>query len=135
MFDRSMEPSEQKAFRDGLQALMRDSQTLHAAGLAGAAAPQREAYLEALEASEVPLNPPGALARGNPAREFLTVVKRLTVIGFFTSEIAARHELDVELFPGSFVGEKPMNAQSRTFYEDAFGVPLERPPGYLARHE
>jgi hypothetical protein len=129
MFNRGMQPPEQKTFRDGLQAIMRDSQTLHSGGFSAAAVAQRGAYLGALDTR---LNSPTASDLKNPSLEFLAVVKRLTVIGFFTSEMAARNELDVQLFPGAFVGEKPMNAQSRTSYEDAFGVPLERPPGYLA---
>jgi len=106
-----------------------DEHHKHAGIISAAGVAQREAYLGALDAR---LNSPTASDLKNPSLEFLAVVKRLTVIGFFTSETGARHELDVELFPGPFVGEKTMNAQSRTFYEDAFGVPLERPPGYLA---
>jgi len=132
MVNRGMLAPERRIFHDGLRAMMRDSQTLHSGGFSAASVAQREAYLGALDAR---LNSPAASYLKNPSLAFLATVKRLTVIGFFTSETGARHELDVELFPGPFVGEKKMNAQSRTFYEDAFGVPLERPPGYLAPRE
>lgn len=62
-------------------------------------------------------------------------VKRLTLIGYYTAERAALSELNVAPYPGPFFGSVPVDAKTRTFYEDSFGVPVERPARYLDSHE
>jgi hypothetical protein len=66
---------------------------------------------------------------------FYLVVKRLTVIGYYTSRTGAMSQLDVSMLPGPFRGSTRKTGDIRTFYEDSFGVPLERPAGYLLSHE
>ena len=61
---------------------------------------------------------------------FYAIVKRLTIVGYYTSQRGALSELNVQLFPGVYKANEPFNSGVRTFYEDSFGVPLERPLAY-----
>jgi Gluconate 2-dehydrogenase subunit 3 len=131
MFRRGMEPHQQRAFRDGLSAFMIDSQRLYSPGITGDSPTQRLAYLTTLDAQLFGEESP---ATKTSTLEVYALVKRLTVIGYFTTEAAALQELDVEPYPGPFVAEKPLSDCTRTFYEDSFGVPLERPLNYLMSH-
>jgi hypothetical protein len=94
----------------------------------GSATPQaRLGYVQRLDAASFSSPPADPAAPG----AFLLSLKRLIVIGYYTSDAGAHAELDVELFPGPFQGAVSISTQPKTYYEDSFGVPVERPPGYL----
>jgi hypothetical protein len=131
VFRRGMDSHAQQAFREGVHALRIDSQSQYPSGLDGATPTQRLAYVQTVDSGLFSAGSPQAKT---PLLEIYAVIKRLTVIGYFTAEVAAHQTLEVQLYPGPFVGEKPVTEHTRAFYEDSFGVPLERPPGYMMVH-
>lgn len=128
VFRRGMQPAVRVAFQQGMQLLAADALRVAGARFEQATAQQRFDYLDALDRD---LFAAQSDASRKPLLDFFATVKRLAVIGYFTSERGARSTLDVQLFPGTFQGSKPVDARTRTFYEDSFGVPVERPAGYL----
>ncbi len=52
-----------------------------------------------------PANPAGSVAPALAAKPpFIVIMKRLTILGYYTSEIGAEKELDLNLIPGSYDG-------------------------------
>lgn len=128
MYQRGMQPPVRDAFRKGLQLLALEATRVIGTSLGQATAKQRFAYIDALDNEVFAVAPD--VAR-KPLLDCFATVKRLAVIGYYTSQPGAQATLDVQLFPGTFHGAKVVEARTRTFYEDSFGVPTERPPGYL----
>lgn len=125
---RGMQPAVRLAFQRGLQMFATDASKVIGKSFGEASAQQRFEYVDGLDAE---LFAARADAGRKPLLDCFATVKRLAVIGYFTSERGAKGTLDVQLFPGPFQGSKPVDAHSRSFYEDSFGVPAERPVGYL----
>lgn len=132
MYQRAMPADARAQFRLGLDALAQDSKGTLGKTYATAPLSARIGYLESID-RELFIFPHDATRKS--LLDFYATVKRLTVIGYYTAKEGAAATLDVELFPGEFRGEEPMTAGTRTFYEDSFGVPMERPLGYLTQHE
>jgi gluconate 2-dehydrogenase gamma chain len=132
MYQRGMPADARAQFRLGLDALAQDSKSALRDTYATAPLSARIGYLESID-HELFTFPHDAARKS--LLDFFATVKRLTVIGYYTAKDGAAATLDVELFPGEFRGENPVTAGTRTFYEDSFGVPLERPVGYLMQHD
>jgi hypothetical protein len=88
---------ERQRFQTGLRAFEREAKRLHGSDFLNLSARQREALvsssLAAAEASTVGPNakPP-----------FIVLMKRLTVLGYYTSEVGAAEELELNLAPGKY---------------------------------
>jgi len=132
MYQRGMPADARAQFRLGLHALAQDSKSTLGEAYATAPLSVRIGYLESID-RELFTFPHDAARKS--VLDFFATVKRLTVIGYYTAKDGAAATLDVELFPGEFRGADPVTAATRTFYEDSFGVPIERPVGYLTKHE
>jgi hypothetical protein len=132
MYQRGMSPDAREQFRFGLDAFAEDSRGRLREAYVTAPLSERTGYLESID-RELFTFPHDAARKS--LLDFFASVKRLTVIGYYTAKDGAADTLDVELFPGAFHGADPVTAGTRTFYEDSFGVPIERPVGYLAKHE
>jgi hypothetical protein len=132
MYQRGMTPDARAQFRLGLHALAQDSKSRLREAYATAPPSERIVYLESID-HELFTFPRDAARKS--LLDFFATVKRLTIIGYYTAKDGAAATLDVELFPGEFRGADPVTAGTRTFYEDSFGVPVERPIGYLTKHE
>ena len=130
---RGMDEPVHAAFCEGLKLLRADARRHLGTHLETASLQHRFAYIDSIDRELFDQE------FANPERKSLldcyATVKRLTVIGFYTSDAGAHSELHVEAFPGPFVGSVQLGADERTFYEDSFGVPVERPVGYLRRYE
>jgi gluconate 2-dehydrogenase gamma chain len=128
-FQRTFDAAAQALFLSGVGYFQTAAR--RALGMAFTAAPAHERlrYVSALDAECFSAQPSAPAA----VVGFVLMVKRLTIIGYYTSDAGAHSELNVELLPGPFRGDVPLRPETRTFYEDSFGVPVERPPGYLAR--
>ncbi len=133
MVYRGMHEDVRRAFDAGLEAFQEDALGRLGTRFETAGAERRHYYVDAID-GEIFLGDAAAPKR-KALLDFYATVKKLTVIGYYTSERGARAELAVEFYPGPFDGSVPMDARTRTFYEDAFGVPLVRSPGYLPRDE
>ena len=57
-------------------------------------------------------------------RGFWFTVKKLVIVGHYTSEAGCKAELDFNPVPGPFVGDISISEKSRTFYQDWIGVPF-----------
>jgi hypothetical protein len=132
VYQRGMPADARAHFRLGLDAFAQDSKSRLQSTYIAAPPGERLAYLEAID-RELFTSPHHAERKS--LLDFFAAMKRLTVIGYCTAKDGAADTLDVELFPGEFRGADPVTATTRTFYEDSFGVPLERPIGYLTKHE
>lgn len=89
------------AFRAGLEQLRSE-------GFAAATPAARTARLNALDAEQ-------KTHTGTPAH-FFKMMKQLTILGYFTSEIGASHVLVYEEAPGRFDGNAPYKKGDRYFF-------------------
>jgi hypothetical protein len=128
---RGMTTEARAAFENGLHAFAADCREALGNPFDRASAQQRFELLDTLDRALFS-DPPDASRKAQ--LDFFATMKSLTVIGYYTSEKGAHAELDVQPFPGEFKGAAPIERQTRTFYEDSFGVPIERPVGYLKDH-
>jgi hypothetical protein len=128
VFRRALDASARTEFLAGAAAFQADAERVLGGDFPAAPADAQLRYVAALDAecfSAKPTIRPEILG-------FVLTIKRLTVVGYYTSDRGARGELDVEPMPGAFRGDVRSAAATRTYYEDSFGVPLERPRGYLS---
>ena len=110
-------PEERKNFLDGLAGIEKQSQSLYGKNFAEATAEQQLVQLRAID-DEVMTNrvvrprhgntvtKPDAQLEGN----FWEVFKRITIHGYYTSEIGFTQELKMEIIPGAQHGCSPMPA-------------------------
>ena len=110
-------PEERKNFLDGLAAIDTQSQALYGKNFADASAEQQLVQLRAIDdavmtnrvvrprhGNTVPK--PDSQLEGN----FWEVFKRITVHGYYTSEIGYKQELKLEIIPGAQHGCNPVPA-------------------------
>ena len=88
---------EQKLFAAGLEALAAQSQKAHGRPFEACSPAERHALLAPLDAASYA---PDTGARGS----FVRILKDLTLVGFFTSEIGATQALAYEKVPGGYRG-------------------------------
>lgn len=91
-------PPQQRVFRDGLRALERECESQHGTDFMAASAAQRLALLERLDREQLGPAPPGAGVRPT----YFRMIKELTLLGYFTSEIGYTQALRYVETPGRF---------------------------------
>lgn len=123
---RMLRPAERTLISAGLAAL--DSAAAESLGLSFTRLPQarRTQVLATIDAWALDPEPPAGegAAVQRAMRGFWVTLKRLVIAGHYTSEAGCRAELDFRPVPGPFVGDVPMTAESRTYYQDWIGVPF-----------
>lgn len=92
-------PDEQQIFKAGMQAIDRQSTALYGAGFMSATPTQRLALLESLDAEQLALTE--SRPEDAPAHYF-RMMKELTLLGYFTSEVGYSHALRYAETPGRF---------------------------------
>jgi len=110
-------PEERKNFLDGLAGIDKQSQSLYGKNFADASAEQQLVQLRAIDdavmanrvvrprhGNTVPK--PDSQLEGN----FWEVFKRITIHGYYTSEVGFTQELKLEIIPGAQHGCNPMPA-------------------------
>jgi len=110
-------PEERKNFLDGLAGVDKQSQSLYGKNFADASAEQQLVQLRAIDdavmanrvvrprhGNTVPK--PDSQLEGN----FWEVFKRITIHGYYTSEVGFTQELKLEIIPGAQHGCNPMPA-------------------------
>jgi len=94
------DPNEQAIFRDGLTTLERESNVENGAGFMASSPAQRVALLERLDREAIEyMRQPGALTR---PPHYFRMIKELTLLGYFTSEIGYTQALRYVESPGRF---------------------------------
>lgn len=93
-------PKQQEAFGQGLAQTDALSRTTFGKGFAQLDGPQRIEVVNKLTQREKP---------------FFLMMKELSVVGYFTSEIGATQALDYVAIPGRFQGDIPLKAGQRTW--------------------
>ena len=93
------DPDEQRAFRDGLQTVDDESAAMHGVGFLAATAEQRLALLQQLDREQVEYM--RSRRTGRPVH-FFRMMKELTLLGYFTSEIGCTQALRYVETPGRF---------------------------------
>jgi len=110
-------PEERKAFVDGLAAVDKQSQSLYGKNFSDATAEQQLTQLAALDAAVMAkkvvrprhgntVPKPDSQLEGN----FWEVFKRITIHGYYTSEVGFKEELKLEIIPGAQHGCNPVPA-------------------------
>jgi hypothetical protein len=93
------DPNEQAIFRAGLATLERESQAQNGAGFMASSPEQRVALLERLDREAIEyMRDPGAITRPH----YFRMIKELTLLGYFTSEIGYTQALRYVESPGRF---------------------------------
>jgi hypothetical protein len=91
-------PQQQRVFRDGLRTLERECEAQHGTGFMTATAAQRHALLERLDREQLGPVPPAS----RPRPYYFRMIKELTLLGYFTSEIGYTQALRYVETPGRF---------------------------------
>lgn len=108
-------PEERKNFLDGLAGIDKQSQTLYGKDFSDASPEQQLTQLRAID-DEVMTNRPVRPHHGNTVPKpdqqlvgnFWEVFKRITIHGYYTSEIGFKEELKLEIIPGAQHGCNPV---------------------------
>jgi hypothetical protein len=110
-------PEERKNFLDGLAGIDRQSQSLYGKNFADASAEQQLVQLRAID-DEVLSNRVVRPRHGNTVPKpdtqldgnFWEVFKRITVHGYYTSEVGFTQELKLQIIPGAQHGCNPVGS-------------------------
>ena len=110
-------PEERKAFLDGLAGIDKQSQSLYAKNFSDATPEQQMVQLRAMD-DAVMTNRSVRPRHGNTVPKpdsqlegnFWEVFKRITIHGYYTSEVGFKQELKLEIIPGAQHGCNPMPA-------------------------
>ena len=93
-------PEDQKVFRDGMTALNEASRKANAgATFSAASASQRTTLLEALDTAQFDFQ---KVRKPNEAQHYFRMMKELTMLGFFTSELGYTKAMRYVETPGRF---------------------------------
>jgi hypothetical protein len=93
------DPREQRVFRDGLETLERESRKQSGGGFMASSPTQRLALLERLDREAIEyMRGPGA----NDRPHYFRMMKELTLLGYFTSEIGYTQAMRYVETPGRF---------------------------------
>ena len=110
-------PEERKNFLDGLAGIDKQSQALYGKNFSDATVEQQVVQLRAIDDAVMPnrsvrprhgntVPKPDSQLEGN----FWEVFKRITIHGYYTSEVGFTRELKLEIIPGAQHGCNPMPA-------------------------
>ena len=110
-------PEERKNFLDGLAGIDKQSQSLYGKNFSDASAEQQLVQLRAID-NAVMANRSVRPRHGNTVPkpdtqlegDFWEVFKRITIHGYYTSEVGFTQELKMEIIPGAQHGCNPMPA-------------------------
>jgi hypothetical protein len=91
-------PAQQQAFRAGLATLQRECRRQHGHDFLAASAAERLALLERLDREALEVRP----RRGRSGPHYFRMIKELTLLGYFTSEIGYTQALRYAETPGRF---------------------------------
>lgn len=106
------DPAERAHFMDGMAAFGDGAQAAHGKPFAELDQAAKDAcYGKALAAAEAAMVAPGAEAR--PRTPFAALMKRLTVYGYYTSEIGGSVELRLDMVPNEYRPDAPFKPGDR----------------------
>lgn len=106
------DPAERAHFMDGMAAFGDGAQAAHGKPFAELDQAAKDAcYGKALAAAEAAMAAPGAEAR--PRTPFAALMKRLTVYGYYTSEIGGSVELRLDMVPNEYRPDAPFKPGDR----------------------
>ncbi len=106
------EPADQKIFLDGLRKLDQESQQQHGKAFLACNAAQRTALLTRLDAEQKAFT---ANQRPDDPSHYFRMMKQLTLLGYFTSEIGATQALRYSPVPGRYDGDVPYKKGDRAW--------------------
>jgi hypothetical protein len=99
MVEDTYDPGEQRLFQDGLETLERESERQNGGGFIASSPAQRRALLERLDREAIDyMRGPSAGDRPH----YFRLLKELTLLGYFTSEIGCTQALRYVEVPGRF---------------------------------
>jgi len=103
----------QAAFHAGVKTLAEVYRSRHGHAFAGAPAEERTAFLNALDREQK-----AHTAKKGPAEpaHYFRMLKELTVLGYFSSEIGATQALRFVEVPGSYAGNVPYKQGDRAWF-------------------
>ncbi len=106
------ETTEQEVFRKGVSDLAQSYRSKHGHDFVGAPVAERTDFLNALD-REQQLNT--TMKKDGESPHYLKIMKELTVLGYFSSEIGATQALRFIEVPGSFNGSAPYKKGDRAW--------------------
>lgn len=106
------EPKDQKVFLNGLGQLEERSRTLHGKEFMESSPAQRLALLTALDKEQKAFT---ANQRPDDISKYFRMMKELTLLGFFTSEVGATKALRYVTVPGRYDGSVPYKKGDRAW--------------------
>jgi hypothetical protein len=99
MVEDTYDPGEQRIFLDGLETLEHESQKQNGAGFIATSPAQRRMLLERLDREAIDyMRQPGA----NDRPHYFRLIKELTLLGYFTSEVGYTQAMRYVETPGRF---------------------------------
>ena len=105
-------PAEQKVFLDGLTKLDQDCQLQYGKAFLECNASQRLAFLTARDKEQ---NAFTARQRIDDPSRYFRMIKQMTLLGYFTSEVGATQALRYSPVPGHFDGNVPYKKGDRAW--------------------
>lgn len=105
-------PADQEIFTKGLEQLEEASQKMSGKGFLASTPTQRTALLTALDAEQKNYAKTKTPEQPN---HYFRMVKELTLLGFFTSEVGATQALRYLPVPGKYVGDYPYKKGDRAW--------------------
>src|SRR5262249_48205676 len=111
------EPAEKKKFLDGLTQVDAQSRKLFSADFVACQPDQQTQLLKQLDAAAMEFAEKQRQAKHDdtdpPAMDFFYQLKKLTLTGYYTSEIGFTQELGKEIIPPHYVGCAPVSEASK----------------------
>ncbi len=105
-------PADQKTFLNGLAQLDKDCQKQHGQGFLACDPAQRTAFLTALDKEQKAFT---AHQRADDPAHYFRMIKELTLLGYFTSEVGATKALRYLPVPGRYDGNVPYKKGDRAW--------------------
>ena len=106
------EPADQQVFLKGLTQLDQDCQKQHGKAFLACDAAQRTAFLTARDQEQKAFT---ANERKDDPSRYFRMIKQLTLLGFFTSEVGATKALRYARVPGRYDGNVPYKKGDRAW--------------------
>jgi hypothetical protein len=113
MVDACYDAPDQDAFKTGLKTLADGFRTRFRVDFAQGSADQRTAYLNELDEEQ---RAHTATRRDPQPHHYFRIMKDLTILGYFSSEVGATQALRYEEVPGRFDGDAPYQKGDRAWF-------------------